>query len=341
MGVLELIGEEIYDEFDTQGAHGDPYEVPPIHPQEYEGDSKATNTSYTPQTSHLPSFSHRPSNPFSGHLTAQMPTLLKGLVRTRSAPPIPRGEGEENPAIRSEKVTRFADDYKQGMPPQGIQMPKPMRSSGRHPPSVILEQHSTVSSSDSGVAAALAPAPIYVPMLGKNPVAPVQTLGANIPPPAGTVLGSSPSPSVGFHTHTPNPATHAVTAPALHNRGDPSGTNAASPSPSPVPALEAILLDRKRRLAAASGGTGSTAGGVRPSSSSSTVATSMSVSHSKEGVVPALPGSPKSVHGASAKGTRFKSSPLGGAERAGVVVAEQIKGASDSKVGSELDEHHQ
>jgi metal transporter CNNM len=338
LDVLELIGEEIYDEFDTQGAHGDPYEVPPIHTQEYEGDSKATNTPYTPQTSHLPSFSHRPSNPFSGHLTAQMPTLLKGLVRTRSAPPIPRGEGEENPATRSEKVTRFADDYKQGIPPQGIQMPKPMRSSGRHPPSVILEQHSTISSSDSGVAAALAPAPIYVPILGKNPAALGQTLGANTPPPAGTALGSSPSPSIGFHT--PNPAAHAVGASALHHGGDPSGANAASPSSSPVPALEAILLDRKRRLAAASGGgSGSTAGGVRPSSSSSTVA-SMSVSHSKEGVVPALPGSPKSVHGALAKGTRFKSSPLGGADRAGVVVAEQIKAASDLKEGGELDEHH-
>ena len=80
--------------------------------------------------------------------------------------------------------------------------------------------------------------------------------------------------------------------------------------------------------------------GVRPSSSSPTVA-STSVSHSKEGVVPIPPGSSKNVHGASAKGTRFKSSPLGGAERAGVVVAEQIKAASDLKEGGELDEYHQ
>jgi metal transporter CNNM len=72
---------------------------------------------------------------------------------------------------------------------------------------------------------------------------------------------------------------------------------------------------------------------------------SVSVSQSKEGVVPALPGLPKTVHGASAKGTRFKSSPLGGGERAGVVVAEQIKAASEvdnlKEVGGELDEHHQ
>ena len=48
-----------------------------------------------------------------------------------------------------------------------------------------LTQHST----PSRVATPLAPVPIYVPMLGKSPVPLVQTLGANIPPPAGTVLG--------------------------------------------------------------------------------------------------------------------------------------------------------
>jgi metal transporter CNNM len=33
------------------------------------------------------------------------------------------------------------------------------------------------------------------------------------------------------------------------------------------------------------------------------------------------------VHSSSGKGTRFKSSPLGGGERAGVVIAEQVKAA--------------
>ena len=322
---LELIGEEIYDEFDTQGAHGDPYEVPPIHTQEHDGDHlKATNT---PQTSQLSSVNHRPSNPFSGHLTAQMPTLLKGLVRTRSAPPVPRGEGE-NTTIGSEKVTRFADDYKQEIAPQvaapGIQMPKPMRSSGRNPPSVILEQQSSISSTNSGVAATLVPAPIDAPTFGR---APVQTLGVNISPPAGTALVTS-------GVTTPYP-THGVAAPALHY-GDPLGANTASPSP--IPALEAILLDRKRRLAASTGGT---AGGLRTSSSSTSTVASMGVSQSKEAMVSVLPGSSKNVHGVSAKGTRFKSSPLGGADRAGVIVAEQIKAASEvdhwKEVGGEHD----
>lgn len=320
----ELIGEEIYDEFDTQGAHGDPYEVPPI--QEHDGDlSKAMNPAYTPQTNALSSVNQRSSNYFPGHLTAQMPTLLKGLVRTRSAPPVPRGEGE-NPAVGSEKVTRFADDYKQEIVPQaatGIQMPKPIRSSGRNPPSIILEQHSSISSSDSGVAAALTPPPINGPMLGRNPFAPVQALGSNILAPAGTVLVSSPSGG----SIAANPA-HAVAASALHN-GDPSSAYAVSPSPSPGPALEAILLDRKRRLAAASSHTSGPGGNIRPSSSSASSMASMSVSQSKEGLIQVPPGSPKNVHGASVKGTRFKSSPLGGAERTGVVVAEQIKAVSE------------
>ena len=313
----ELIGEEIYDEFDTQGAHGDP-----IHTQEHDGDhSKAMNAQHAPQTSQSSSASHRPSHHFSGHLTAQMPTLLKGLVRTRSAPPVPRGEGE-NTAIGSEKVTRFADDYKQETAPQvaatSIQMPKPMRSSGRNLPSVILEQQSTISSSDSGVAA-LAPAPIDAPTFGAIPV---QPFGVNISPPAGTALGTS-------GVTTPYYPTHGVAAPALHY-GDPLGANTASPSP--IPALEAILLDRKRRLVA--GNTGGTAGGLRTSSSSTSTVASMGVSQSKEAMVPVLPGSSsKNVHGVSAKGTRFKSSPLGGADRAGVVIAEQIKAASEEGGG--------
>jgi len=227
-----------------------------------------------------------------------------------------------------EKVTRFADDLNQGIAPQmstAIQMPKPIKSLGRPLPSAIIEQQSSVSSSDSGVSAALAPAgPIEValPMLagsGKSGIAPVQALDANIPP-----ILSAASPSIGAAA---NPAAPAA---ALYNRDHPSG---ASASPSPVPALEAILLDRKRRLVAASASSvAGTGGGVSASPSPPpTTTTNMSASESKDGVVPVPTGSPKSghVHGASAKGTRFKSSPLGTVERLqGVVVAEQVKAAA-------------
>jgi len=321
----ELIGEEIYDEFDMQGAHGDPYEVPPVHhPQDHDKDhSKGSKIPYASQSGRPASDNQQPSHHFHSHLTAQLPTLLKGLVRTRSAPPIPREnaeEGDHHRVMEGEKVTHFADDLNQGGAPQmaaAIQMPKPIKSLGRPPPSAIIGQQSSISS-DSGVSAALAPSgPIEValPMLagsGKSGTAPVQTLDANIPP-----ILLAASPSIGAAA---NPAAPAA---ALHNRERPSG---ASASPSPAPALEAILLDRKRRLVAASvSSVAGTGGGVSASPSPAPTTTSVSVSESKDGVVP-VPTKSGHVHGASAKGTRFKSSPLGGVERQqGLVVAEQVK----------------
>ena len=87
-----------------------------------------------------------------------------------------------------------------------------------------------------------------------------------------------------------------------------SGSVAASRSVSPVPSLEAILLDRKRRLAAASG-------------------------HSTPPIVPTPPPGPITesrppnprMATSSTKGTRFKSSPLGSFDRHGVIIAEKVK----------------
>jgi metal transporter CNNM len=86
------------------------------------------------------------------------------------------------------------------------------------------------------------------------------------------------------------------------------GSGAASRSVSPAPSLEAILLDRKRRLAAASG-------------------------HSTPPIVPTLspgpipeirPPNPRMAT-TGVKGTRFKSSPLGGFDKHGVIIAEKVK----------------
>jgi metal transporter CNNM len=86
------------------------------------------------------------------------------------------------------------------------------------------------------------------------------------------------------------------------------GSVAASRSVSPAPSLEAILLDRKRRLAAA--------GGHSPPPT---------VPIAPQGLTPEIrPPNPR-VTTSSVKGTRFKSSPLGGFDRHGVVVAEKVK----------------
>jgi len=92
-----------------------------------------------------------------------------------------------------------------------------------------------------------------------------------------------------------------------------------SRSVSPAPSLEAILLDRKRRLGAAA-----TAPGTIGSPAMSTASVNVpSVVVSAAGGGPA--GATARVVPAGFKGTRFKSSPLWGGERTGVVVAEQVK----------------
>ncbi|KAG7085890.1 hypothetical protein E1B28_003424 [Marasmius oreades] len=73
----ELIGEEIYDEFDPQGAQGDPYEVPPAA-QPKQGVSSPPDA-----VAPTSSGSQRP---------ALKPLSLKGFhfLRSKSAPPSPR-----------------------------------------------------------------------------------------------------------------------------------------------------------------------------------------------------------------------------------------------------------
>lgn len=84
MPELELIGEEIYDEFDSQGAHGDPYVPPPVATG-LEVESFPTTS--TDATLTIVDTSH------SNRTTPVLkPLALKGFgfLRSRSAPPTPR-----------------------------------------------------------------------------------------------------------------------------------------------------------------------------------------------------------------------------------------------------------
>jgi metal transporter CNNM len=126
-----------------------------------------------------------------------------------------------------------------------------------------------------------------------------------------------PSPVAGL-----NPLGLAASVPHV-------GAN-VSRSVSPAPSLEAILLDRKRRLGAAASAPSGTLG--TPATSTAAVNVP-SVTVIGPGGVP--PGAARNVP-AAVKGTRFKSSPLGGGERIGVVVAEQVKEKMGAG-GGELD----
>jgi len=144
------------------------------------------------------------------------------------------------------------------------------------------------------------------------------------------VADSSPTPTIPIEGQE----TMVVTDPTIAAAAKPKpgglaapvsgvpGSVAASRSVSPAPSLEAILLDRKRRLAAAGG----------QSSPPSAIVTASLPGPAVE-IRPALP----RVTTSGVKGTRFKSSPLGGFDRHGVVVAEKVKENIRSQNVSEED----
>ncbi|KAJ7511808.1 hypothetical protein B0H11DRAFT_1844761 [Mycena galericulata] len=231
----ELIGEEIYDEFDPQGAHGDPYVPPEVVP-----------VTVVPEV--VPA---APSGTPKAPTPVLKPLSLKGLnfLRSRSAPPTPR----EQPLAGAAAAAADARAA------QAI-------------PTVVVERNTP------------SPTPSLTPTVPDEPAPEVK----------------KPVPVAA------NPAGLTASLPHV-------GVGHASRSVSPAPSLEAILLDRKRRLGAAATAPSGTLGASATSS-------------------PAV----------NAAGTRFKSSPLGGGERTGVVVAEQVKkmgtaGGGEGRIAGEKD----
>ncbi|CAA7270818.1 unnamed protein product [Cyclocybe aegerita] len=313
----ELIGEEIYDEFDTQGAHGDPYEVPPVVTAT-QPPSRSASVSRPPSA--RGAAQSKASTPTHTHI----PTALKGLgfFRTRSAPPVqrekhatPDGSGAEmnRKALTgggdaktnaSGKTVRMDEpgpehhhdnDNRNGGDVPLLQMPRPIKSTGNRP-SVILEQHSSISSESSGTlvltashskasaasridaeAAATAPVkerpsllsmpapslPLALAVDGRSRTMPGTVLASTtadaLAPPSVNVQGQSlsapglPAP-MAIPPYIAAGASASATASVGVGVAGTSGTgttNSNSRSASPGLPLEAILLDRKRRMAAA------------------------------------------------------------------------------------------
>lgn len=331
----ELIGEEIYDEFDPEGAYGDryPYESPLDNAQDRDGGN--------PEAPHRPSSisSQRPrsatgsSNQWHGQakpsttLGSHKPTSLKGLgfFRTRSAPPVHREtETDDKLAERDwgmmndeKDSAHFISETDPGHTFLGsgttvIQMPKPIKGTGRYPPSVILEQHSTISSSESTFA--------------MREAAPIDAEGKGWTLPSFTHQ-NLPS----FMVTVPAPA--RLLPSASHISPQLSAIQTAPPTPTmstaPAPSLEAILLERKRRLMATSSNASNSNTPVQLGPHNTTP--SPALIHKDFGGAGSPPvlsttcSAPRGVHSSSGKGSMFKSSPLGSGDRVGVVVAERVK----------------
>ncbi|RDB21713.1 hypothetical protein Hypma_011126 [Hypsizygus marmoreus] len=255
----ELIGEEIYDEFDPQGARGDPYQVPPaahdMKPQE----------SVVPTNDELTTASKSPAMN-----TIYMPIALRGLgglgfLRSRSAPPIPRDQDT------------------------------PMNVDEKHGDS------ETFDAQDEGRNIASTDHTHLITASGQGPNAERSAIATAIPMPAPSSLQELVAVSDTNFGTGDNPPAPTISSPFASpiSRGG---------SPGPVP-LEAVLLDRKRRILGTTSSTSSAASlGVSFVGRSTSTPPSSSKTDNQQNMIRNTP---------STKGTRFKSSLLAEGDRTG------------------------
>ncbi|KAJ3874093.1 hypothetical protein F5051DRAFT_104098 [Lentinula edodes] len=278
----ELIGEEIYDEFDPEGAHGDPY-LPPaqvnssVHAVDNRNDAAAMDKPLPPTLK---------------------PLSLKGLsfLRSRSAPPSPR----DTVSYNNLSVPNATIDH--GPPPSIPRTNSHSNVENSHtptsiyageerfvqgPPSIIVEQYDvgpppTRISSDER--------PAY------NPAAEATSEKlAKVPPFQPTIV---------------SPVAKVANAAQFI----PPGSRSASPAPS----LEAFLLDRKRRI------------GVSASGSPGLLAASTGASLVAVPVAGSV-----SLRATPSKGARFKSTPLGGIDKPGNLLADRVGRSQDTTTADE------
>ncbi|KAI0688488.1 hypothetical protein C8T65DRAFT_721507 [Cerioporus squamosus] len=235
----ELIGEEIYDEFDPQG-----------HPdlRSYaQTETKVVSTiKRTPSAPDLPSNIPKPPAAPSAVRPIALPALrslslrVPGFQRSRSAPPTPRD------------------------PPSAPEKEKGASNGTSHPSAV-----------PEGVVA-----PVSIPVSSNVPQ-PSAHVGSDEKPAQSIIAATSIGRARSSQGHGAAPGgVPVIPVPPTLNLGFGPPSRSASPAPS---LEQAILVERKRRAASASG------------------------------------------NQTALKGGWFKSSPLNGGERHGVIVAERLK----------------
>ncbi|KAG6373622.1 hypothetical protein JVT61DRAFT_6283 [Boletus reticuloceps] len=243
----ELIGEEIYDEFDFEAINGT---ISSFVPSEHAGTNKSPETEA--------SLGIAPHN-----------TRGLGFLRSTSAPPSPR--------IRGRTPSMFTT-------PTQAQLDAPHGSSTANPTTTTIENAETTvaftfdepkgkgqSTKESGVVSAF----------------------ENVSD--ATILRSPPLKN--------RPVSSSGAISPLVGPMSPVASRSASPAPS----LEAILLDRKRRLAAA----------VAAGKDASTTPSVSGRSENYDARIPVLRAPATSPKGPS----KFKSSPLVGSEQTDIVIA--------------------
>jgi metal transporter CNNM len=250
-----LIGEEIYDEFDPQGAHAElsSYTTAISSQQDPQGHAPSTKAK-DESTASNDEFARPRGTTSLASSPVLKPISLKGLnfLRSRSAPPTPRDPVPS--MVPSTKRTSDAQGTASTLP-RGISFPSLSASTAVEEEKIVKVPQVVV-----------APSPLFTPTLDQGDC----------------------SSAVAAERKSKSTPVSLVSHPVI------------SRSSSPPLALEAILLDRKRRLHAA----------TPPPSGSPAVA--LPGGDSRKGTSPSIKG-------------RFKSSPIGGGDSIGVVVAEKVK----------------
>jgi metal transporter CNNM len=271
---IELIGEEIYDEFDKEGAHADLYSAPPpVNAPALRHKNSA------PQLGHDENESASGSTIVGGSMglknlsTIALPGLknLNPFARSRSAPPTPRKKDKALPAD--------GPDAEAPVPPEDT-------TAEQRPPGMQTEMSLP------------SPLPLRI-IVGEGPPTPIQ--GENLPTATTVQDYAYKYPGEDLLAPTPIDAPQPISA---IPRQVVAGALAPSRSASPSPSLELFLHERRRNRDKRDGGPPSPAPSLGPAAGA--------------GMAPL-------ARAASAKGGRFKSSPLTGGDLVGRVVAEQVR----------------
>ncbi|TDL17072.1 DUF21-domain-containing protein [Rickenella mellea] len=349
----ELIGEEIYDEFDPEGAaHSQSY-VPPTAPEPsaHSPEVKSGNPTSisTPTTPNQISTPDAPSGksalamprPVLAMPKPVLPSLKNlGFLRSRSAPPTPRNPDARRNSVPGVGIGATAVGNSATAPPTDV----PPNGAGSSVPDGAQVNTGT-SDADRG---RVAP-PQVITTTPEGDSAAVLDLIKENPSPS-TSLASSTSPSVNAgafpFVSNPQPPIRSVLSPttvtspsALPAPASVSAQNAQMPVTStlpqvhtPVPVvgtgvlpLEAVLVERKRRERAAA------------AASAVLGSPSKQVSGGFSPVVSPIGSKPGTPSGIKSKG--FKSAPLDGATTlAGTTKGEeQTKEVGPTSIPSEKD----
>jgi metal transporter CNNM len=205
---LELIGEEIYDEFDQQGAQGDPYKVPPVQEEKSRDSAPGTESSMPKAIPTLP---------------VHMPTALRSLggfsfLKARSTPPFP-GEEIDLPGEAhalgivygsEDDKTRYLSDIPRPQSSTNAEMPESVDVANLQAPTIMVQKEVSSPALPNETTSVLSPAGVGTEGKAKVLPLPSSSRAAVSTPPLETVLLERKRRLVGTVSRPSSPAGSTV-----------------------------------------------------------------------------------------------------------------------------------